>query len=143
MFVDISLPESSTVVDPEISFSSKDLVVVFTREDDPMVISVQLLGYNVRRVLINPRSSDDILYYIYDAFEWLNIDYKNFQPFKGSLVGFVGEQVQVKGYVSIKTIFGEGQSANMVRVRCLVVKTPASYNIIMGRPINPPLDYNN
>jgi len=118
MFVDISLPESSTVVDPEISFSSKDLVVVFTREDDPMVISVQLLGYNVRRVLINPRSSDDILYYIYDAFEWLNIDYKNFQPFKGSLVGFVGEQVKVKGYVSIKTMFGEGQSAKMVRVIC-------------------------
>jgi hypothetical protein len=50
-------------------------------------------------------------------------------------VGFAGEQVEVMGYTTLLTTFGEKDQAKTIKVRYLVVKTPfTSYNIIIGRP---------
>lgn len=47
---------------PELSFSPKDFEGISPHEDDPLVVVVQVLNYNVRRVLIDPGSSADIIY---------------------------------------------------------------------------------
>ncbi|XP_020215402.1 uncharacterized protein LOC109799266 [Cajanus cajan] len=47
---------------PEISFSDSDYEGVAPREDDPVVISAIVMGYNVKRVLIDQGSSADILF---------------------------------------------------------------------------------
>lgn len=41
-------------------------------------------------------------------------------------MGFVGEQVWVQGYLDLDTIFGEGESVKMLRVRYLVLQVVAS-----------------
>ncbi|MCI16503.1 hypothetical protein A2U01_0037647, partial [Trifolium medium] len=57
------------------------------------------------------------------------------QPYLGTLVSFSGEQVDVMGYDSLLTTFGDKESAKTIKVQYLVVKTPfTSYNIIIGRP---------
>ncbi|MCI45294.1 hypothetical protein A2U01_0066533, partial [Trifolium medium] len=57
------------------------------------------------------------------------------KPYSGTLIGFAGEQVEVMGYTTLYTTFGEDENAKMIKVRYLVVKTPfSSYNIIIGRP---------
>lgn len=66
-------------------------------EDDPMVISVVSANYRVKRVLINQGSSADIIYL--DAFEKLGVDKDLVQPFTGTLVGFSGEQIEIRGYI--------------------------------------------
>jgi hypothetical protein len=86
----------------------------------------------VKRVLIDPGSSADILYS--DAFEKMGLDEEQLQPFKRSLAGFIGERVHVRGYITLKTTFGDDLQAKTVQVRYHVVSSPHSYNIIIGRP---------
>lgn len=64
----------------------------------------------------------------------MDIDTSELLPFKGTLVGFSGEQVQVLGHVPIMTIFGSGSNAKSMKVRYLIVNASSSYNIIIGRP---------
>jgi len=83
-------------------------------------------------VLIDTGSSADILYY--ETFKRMGLDPEQLQPFKGTLAGFIDEQVHVRGYITLRTTFGYGSQAKMIRVRYLVVNSPNSYNIIIGRP---------
>ncbi|CAJ2643996.1 unnamed protein product [Trifolium pratense] len=71
----------------------------------------------------------------WEAFKAMQLAEEQLQPYSGTLVGFSGEQVDVMGYASLLTTFGEGSNAKTIKVRYLVVKTPfTSYNIIIGRP---------
>ena len=97
-----------------------------------MVIKVQIRDWKVKRVLIDPGSSADILYWA--AFQGMGIDLPELLPFKGSLVGFSGEQVQVLGHLMLPTTFGNSDDARTVRVRYLVINADSPYNIIIGRP---------
>lgn len=86
----------------------------------------------MKRVLIDPISSADILYW--DAFKGMNMNLIYLLPFKGTLLGFSGEHIQVLGHLHIMTIFGSGENAKGVKVRYLIVNTSFPYNIIIGRP---------
>src|ERR1044072_9340035 len=55
------------------------------------------------------------------------------QPYHGSLEGFTGEKVDVKGYVEAETIFGTGKNIRRVPVRYLVLNCTATYNVLIGR----------
>ncbi|GAU51615.1 hypothetical protein TSUD_182110 [Trifolium subterraneum] len=118
---------------PEITFNSKDGRVVIPLDDDPLVIQVQILNCDVKRVLIDTGSSADILYW--DAFKAMRLSDKQLNPYFGTLVGFAGEQVDVMGHTTLYTTFGEEENAKTrSRLDILVVKTPfTSYNIIIGR----------
>ncbi|GAU32151.1 hypothetical protein TSUD_68220 [Trifolium subterraneum] len=118
---------------PEISFSPSDGEGVFPHDDDPLVIQVQILNCDVKRVLIDSGSSADIMYW--EAFKAMQLAGEQLQPYNGTLVGFGGEQVEVMGHVTLLTTFSEKENAKTIKVRCLVVKTAfTSYNIIIGRP---------
>ncbi|MCI20528.1 hypothetical protein A2U01_0041690, partial [Trifolium medium] len=102
-------------------------------DDDPLVIQVQILNCDVKRVLIDSGSSADIMYW--EAFKAMQLSSEQLQLYVGTLVGFAGEQVEVMGHTTLLTTFGEREDAKTVKVRYLVVKTPFnSYNIIIGRP---------
>jgi len=44
----------------DITFSAKDFKGVIPHDDDPMVITLQILNWNIKRVLIDTSSSADI-----------------------------------------------------------------------------------
>jgi len=46
----------------DIVFSSEDLKGVIPHEDDPIVLSVIMMGRNVHRVLVDQRSSTDVMF---------------------------------------------------------------------------------
>ncbi|GAU40667.1 hypothetical protein TSUD_397790 [Trifolium subterraneum] len=118
---------------PEISFSPSDGEGVFPHDDNPLVIQVQILNCDVKRVLIDSGSSADIMYW--EAFKAMQLVGEQLQPYNGTLVGFGGEQVEVMGHVTLLTTFGEKENAKTIKVRYLVVKTAfTSYNIIIGCP---------
>ncbi|XP_045802656.1 uncharacterized protein LOC123896289 [Trifolium pratense] len=127
----VSQPQPLDV--PDLAFTAKDGLEVAPHDDDPLVIQVQILNCDVKRVLIDSGSSADIMYW--EAFKAMQLAEEQLQPYSGTLVGFSGEQVDVMGYASLLTTFGEGSHAKTIKVRYLVVKTPfTSYNIIIGRP---------
>ncbi|GAU41233.1 hypothetical protein TSUD_280320, partial [Trifolium subterraneum] len=118
---------------PDLSFSPKDASGIVPHDDDPLVIQVQILNCDVKRVLIDSGSSADIMYW--EAFKAMQLASEQLRPYHGTLVGFTGDQAEVMGHITLLTTFGDHQNAKTIKVRYLVVKTPfASYNIIIGRP---------
>lgn len=90
---------SQKVSDVVVVFSEEDASDVHCHNDDSMVINVKYEEWEIKRVLVNRESSSDILYC--DAFERLHLDPKDLKPFQGSLVGFSGGHVQMKGYLTL------------------------------------------
>ncbi|KAJ1410850.1 hypothetical protein SESBI_21659 [Sesbania bispinosa] len=84
-------------------------------EDDPMVIDIVMAKYKVQRVLVDQGSSADILYW--STFQRLQIPQEWLLPFSGSLIGFAGDSVEVRGYVDVMTTFGEGKHKKTNRDR--------------------------
>lgn len=58
-------------------------------EDDLVVISVVLMAFNVKHILVGRGSSMNVLYW--DTFIGLNIPKNLLQPYHGALVGFARE----------------------------------------------------
>lgn len=63
----IDIPETEVMVLTVISFSKKDSKWVLAHQDDPMIIKVYIKDWSIKRVLIDPRSSIDVVYW--DAFK--------------------------------------------------------------------------
>ncbi|GAU16655.1 hypothetical protein TSUD_326050 [Trifolium subterraneum] len=117
---------------PEISFNPEDARDVIPHNDDPLVIPVQILNCGVKRVFIDSGSSADIQYW--DAYKAMRLSDEQPNPYSGTLVGFVGEQVDVMGHITLYTTFGEDKNAKTIKVRYLVVNALfTSYNIIIWR----------
>jgi hypothetical protein len=71
----------------------------------------------------------------WEAFKAMQLSDEHLLPYNDTLVGFAGEQVEVMGYTTLLTTFGEEDNAKTIKVRYLVLKIPfTSYNIIIGRP---------
>lgn len=87
-----------------------------------MVIAVRCDKWEIKKNLVDYGSYAYILYW--DAFERLRLDPVDLKPFKGSLVGFSGEQVQVKGCIMLKIIFRKQEHAKEIKVKYLVIDAP-------------------
>ncbi|GAU46248.1 hypothetical protein TSUD_401800, partial [Trifolium subterraneum] len=98
---------------PKISFSPSDGEGMFPHDDDPLVIEVQILNCDVKRVLIESGSSADIMYW--EAFKAMQLAGEQLQPYNGTLVGFRGEQVEVMGHVTLLRTFGEKGNAKTIK----------------------------
>nr|KYP43716.1 Retrovirus-related Pol polyprotein from transposon 17.6 [Cajanus cajan] len=105
---------------------------VSPHEDNLVVISAIIMGYNVKRVLVDQGSSADIMFW--EAFVGMKIPTDRLMPYAGTLVGFVGDQVTTRGYADLETTFGQGDHMKTITVRYLVVNAQSSYNILVGRP---------
>ncbi|XP_057425615.1 uncharacterized protein LOC130718979 [Lotus japonicus] len=116
---------------PDIVISSADFKGIKTHKDDPVVVMMRINSFHVRRVLLDQGSSADIIYD--DAFDQLGLTDKDLMPYTGTLVGFSGEQVWVRGYVDLDTVFGIDNNAKLLHVRYLVFQVMVSYNVIIGR----------
>lgn len=46
-------------------------------------------------------------------------------------MGFLDEQVQVKGYITLKTTSRAEEKSRKIKVRYLVINAPSSYNMVM------------
>ena len=108
---------------PAIVLSSEDLKGVVPHEDDPIVLSVIMMGRNVHRVLVDQGSSADVMFW--NTYAGLQIPTDQLRPFDGVLVGFSGDQVEVKGYVDLRTTFRDKEDAKTIFIRYIVVNAPS------------------
>src|SRR3954469_9167837 len=94
--------ESEVAVSTVVSFSKKDSKGVLAHENNPMVIKVYIKDWSIKRVLIDPVSFADVLYW--DAFKGMGMDASEMLPLKGTLVGFAGKQVPVLCHMLVLTV---------------------------------------
>ncbi|XP_072094212.1 uncharacterized protein [Arachis hypogaea] len=117
---------------PEMTFYSTDFHQKDLNYDDPVAISVQLGDLIVRKVLLDPGSSADVLFFT--TFEKMKLSNNILQPYHGDLVGFSGERVPVLGSVWLQTTLGEQPLFKTQDIQYLVVDCFSPYNLILGRP---------
>lgn len=97
-----------------------------------MVVTVQYENWVLKRVLIDPDRLINILFH--NDFQRLWLDGDNIKAFQGSLVGILGEHVQLKDHITLKTMFGPKASSKIIKVKYLVVDVLYPYNAILRRP---------
>ncbi|GAV76570.1 hypothetical protein CFOL_v3_20043, partial [Cephalotus follicularis] len=114
-----------------ISFSEADYEGVRLPHDDPVVVTLQMTLFTMKRVLIDSGSSADILKH---AFGQLRIPTDQLKPVKTPLVGFAWEMVHPLGSIDLSVVAGTAPRQSQVEMIFLVVDTPSLYNAIIGRP---------
>ncbi|GAV62299.1 LOW QUALITY PROTEIN: hypothetical protein CFOL_v3_05823, partial [Cephalotus follicularis] len=113
-----------------ISFSYVDYEGVRLPHDDPVVVTLKVALFTMKRILIDSGSSADILYQ--HAFDQLRIPTDQLKPVKTPLMGFAGDMPSSR---SIDLSVTTGTSPHtQVQMTFLVVDTPNPYNAIVRRP---------
>ncbi|XP_059639467.1 uncharacterized protein LOC132281816 [Cornus florida] len=126
-----SPPTLPRVEEPVITFSEEDDKGIHQPHDDPLVVSMVVANFTVRRILIDNGSSADILFL--RAYEKLKIGREKLRPMKSPLVGFSGDKVYPLGAVTLPVTAGANPKQVTVMVDFVVVDCPSSYNFILGR----------
>ncbi|XP_059635362.1 uncharacterized protein LOC132277523 [Cornus florida] len=110
-----------------IKFDKTDLLRVQIPHEDPLVVSLTIAEYLVRRVLIDPGSSANVIPRV--TFDRLEIAPEKLKPIGNPLLGFDGKRVEPIGIVELTV-----QAAERVLTESfVVVEIYPSYNLLMGR----------
>jgi len=116
---------------PPMFFTDEDFQEIDPESDDPMVITVEIAEYVVRKTLVDQGSSVDILFW--ENFCRLHLKEEDMVPFQEQIIGFSGERVNTKGYIDLLTTFGRRNAKKMIKIGYLVVDAFTSYNALLGR----------
>ena len=114
------------------SFNEADARGLKQPHNDPLVIMLNIVGFNTKRVLVDNGNSADIIYLL--AFQQLKLDSKRLRPFESPLVSFSGDRVYPRGIVMLTVTVGTQPRQLTRQLDFLVVDYPSSYNVIIGRP---------
>ncbi|XP_072058029.1 uncharacterized protein [Arachis hypogaea] len=117
---------------PEVTFTHADFNSNIQNLDDPVVITLQLGDLLVKKVLLDPGNSADVLFY--STFQKMKLSDNMLQSTGGDLVGFSGERVPILGSVWLQTTLGEQPLSKTNDIQYLVVDCFSPYNLILGRP---------
>jgi len=116
----------------DLVFRRADLLDVIPHDNDPVVISVVTAGRKVHRVLVDQGSSADVMFW--STFNKLRLSPDLLSPYTGCLYGFGDNQVEVRGYLELRTTLTDGEASRTESIRYLVVNAHSAYNILLGRP---------
>ena len=114
------------------SFNEVDAMGVKQPHNDPLVIMLNIEGFNTKRILVDNVSSADIIYF--PAFQQLKLDPRRLRSFDSPLVSFSGDRVYPRGIVMLTVTVRTYPAQLTHQLDFLVVDCPLSYNVIIGRP---------
>ena len=98
----------------------------------PLLMRASMANTDVRRVLIDTRTSCDIMYT--DLFQTLQLTEKILSPYVGNeLYGFNSSSTQAWGYVEPLVTFSEKEAGKTIKYPFLVIDCLSLYNCIIGR----------
>lgn len=118
--------------DQDMSFNEVDARGVKQPYNDPLVMMLNIEGFNTKRILVDNGSSTDIIYL--PAFQQLKLNPRRLCSFDSPLVSFSGDRVYPRGIVTLTVTVGTYPAQLTRQLDFLVVDCPSSYNVIIGRP---------
>jgi len=129
----VEAQRTDNAFDVDLVFTEADLEDVVLHDNDPVVISAVTAGRKVHRVLVDQGSSTDVMFWT--TFNKLQLSPDMLRPYGGCLYGFTGDQVEVRGYLELRTTFTNGIVSRTESIRYLVVNAFYAYNMLLGRPM--------
>ncbi|XP_066164574.1 uncharacterized protein [Oryza sativa Japonica Group] len=115
----------------QISFRPGDAEGVMFPHQDPLVISAEIAGFEVRRILVDGGTSADVIFA--EAYAKMGLATQALTPAPASLRRFSGEAVQVLGQAQLMVAFRTAENRREEQVLFDVVDIPYNYNAIFGR----------
>ena len=112
-----------------ITLTDEDVERVHHPHDEAIVITLLIVDYTTRRLLVDNGSSADILYY--PAFQKMKFGQDQLRPVNSPLVGM---KVQLVGTITLSVVVGAYPQQITKEVNFLVIDCSSSYNAIIGRP---------
>ena len=119
-------------LDNTITFSDSDLEGCQHPHDEPLVVHAIVANTTVHRVLIDNRSSADIIFK--SAFDKMGIGREKLEPVSTHLRGFSEERLLPLGSIQLVLTLGEPPCQATTMARFLIVDAPSAYNMLLGRP---------
>ena len=115
-------------IQPVLSISNEDKVGTLQPQDNALVVTVMIGGYNVKKVLVDQGSGIKIIYP--DLFKGLKLRSEDLTYYDSTLIGFDGKvffpKGQIRLIVQIKT--------EVVEVNFIVVDAYSPHIAIVARP---------
>ncbi|XP_059650663.1 uncharacterized protein LOC132296480 [Cornus florida] len=108
-------------------FGDRDLSRVQLPHEDPLVISLLVANYIIKRVLVDLGSSANII--TKTVFEQLEIPSSSIRPTSSPLMGFDGTKVDPIGVIDLSVTAAK----RTLKENFVLTKIHPSYNLIMGR----------
>ena len=109
-------------------FSNEDKIGTIQPHDDALVITLQIGGYEVKRVMVDQGSAAEIMYP--DLYKGLNLKAKDLTPYSSPLMSFKRKIIIPKGQVKLLV----QTSLEVVEVDFIVVDIYSPYTAIVARP---------
>ncbi|VFQ83318.1 unnamed protein product [Cuscuta campestris] len=125
-------PRSKQARREPITFTDRDLPATGEDHNDLVVITMDMGGVDVSRVLVDTGSSVNVLYL--DAFEKLKLCRTRLEPLKTPLSGFTGDSVEAEGSILLTCELGTGDQVVQKQMRFVVVNIKCVHNAILSRP---------
>ncbi|KAK3001315.1 hypothetical protein RJ639_022280 [Escallonia herrerae] len=126
----LSKKQKTTLV-PTISFSEDEIGDIKTPHDDPLVDTLRVGNFDVKRILVNNGSSSEVLFY--EAFQKMNIPSDRLRKMDTPLYGFSNHPVAVEGIIVLPVAIGTPPTQAKLMLDFVVVRVPSAYNAILGR----------
>ncbi|XP_022003389.1 uncharacterized protein LOC110900837 [Helianthus annuus] len=99
---------------------------------DPLIISAAVGDYNMRRILVDTGSSEDIIYeHCFNRMQ--PEDRKLLESVHAPIKGFTGEKVDPIGQITFPVTFGQTPRERAILLTFLVVRAESYHNVIIGR----------
>ena len=109
-------------------FSDEDKIGTIQPHDDALVITLQIGGYDVKRLMVDQGSAAELMYpYLYKG---LNLKAEDLTPYSSPLVSFEGKIIIPKGQVKLLVQTG----SEVVEVNFIVVDAYSPYTAIVAKP---------
>ncbi|XP_031116497.1 uncharacterized protein LOC116020154 [Ipomoea triloba] len=115
-----------------IFFTDEDLPIHGEAHNDSLVITMDINGTNVQRILVDTGSSVNILYF--DVFTQLGLSTDQLTPIWTPLSGFTGDSIEAEGVISLNVELRTQPNVLMTTMEFVVVKLKCIHNAILGRP---------
>ena len=116
----------------QIIFTEEDVHNMVQPHDNPMVITIQIANCLVHRVLIDTRSSVDIIFK--GAHDKLNLKNPCYNSCITPLYGFTGDSLMPVASHRLLVIIDESPLQLNLMTQFVIVDTSSTYNAILGRP---------
>ena len=109
-------------------FLDEDKIGTIQPHDYALVITLQIGGYNVKRVMVDQGSVVEMMYP--DLYKGLNLKSKDLTPYSSPLMSFEGKVIILKGQVRLLV----QTSSEVMEVDFIVVDAYSPYTAIVVRP---------
>ena len=109
-------------------FLDEDKIGAIQPHDDALMITLQIWGYDVKKVMVDQGSTAEIMYP--DLYNGLNLKAKDLTPNSSPLVSFEEKIIIPKGQIRLPVQIG----SKMVEVDFIVVDAYSPYTAIVARP---------